>query len=449
MATTQEARTAGGGHTKPQTGPVETATLTFRGKSYTLPVVIGTEGEIGVDISNLRAESGLITLDDGYANTGSCNSAVTFIDGEQGILRYRGYPIEELAEKSNFSEVAYLLIFGELPTVAQLAEFRSAMTDHMFIHEDLRHHFEGFPPNAHPMAILSAMLNAASCYQAVFMKPAAMDDFMEMSARIISKVRTIAAAAYKKSIGQPMIYPRPDLRYAGNFLHMMFSKPNAPYEPDPDVTAALDQILILHADHEQNCSTSTVRMVGSSQANLWASVSAGVNALWGPLHGGANQAVIEMLTHIYESGESPDSFVTRIKNKDSTARLMGFGHRVYKHYDPRAAIIKRSCHKVLSKMGRRDPLLDIAMRLEEVALKDPYFVERKLYPNVDFYSGIIMRAIGVPLNMFTVMFAIGRMPGWIAHWREQHLNDKARINRPRQVYTGHTVRAYVPIDKRT
>ncbi len=449
MATTHEVKAARGGQANAATEKPETATLSFRGKSYELPVVVGSEGEIGVDISNLRDRSGLITLDDGYANTGSCSSAVAFIDGEKGILRYRGYPIEELAEKSNFSEVAYLLIFGELPTASQLAEFRAAMTDHMFIHEDLRNHFEGFPPNAHPMAILSAMLNATSCYQAVFMKPAAMDDFMEMSARIISKVRTIAAAAYKKSIGQPMIYPRPDLRYAGNFLHMMFSKPNAPYEPDPDVTAALDQILILHADHEQNCSTSTVRMVGSSQANLWASVSAGVNALWGPLHGGANQAVIEMLTQIHESGESPDAFVTRLKNKDSTARLMGFGHRVYKNYDPRAAIIKRACHKVLSKMGRRDPLLDIAMRLEEVALKDPYFVERKLYPNVDFYSGIIMRAIGVPLNMFTVMFAIGRMPGWISHWREQHLTNKARINRPRQIYIGHTLRPYVPIEKRT
>jgi citrate synthase len=426
----------------------ENAKLTFGEKTVELPLVVGTENEVGVDISELRSKSGAITLDDGYGNTGSCQSHITFIDGETGILRYRGYPIEQLAEHSTFVECAYLLIFGELPNAAQLREFRSLLTQHEHIHEAMRHHFEGFPPQAHPMAILSAMINTASCFQPALIQPDDDEHFMDSAARLMSKVRTIAAAAYKKSIGHPMMYPRPELPYTANFLHMMFSRPNVPYEPDPDVVQALNLILILHADHEQNCSTSTVRMVGSSQANLYASVSAGVCALWGPLHGGANQAVISMLQQIHESGEKPETFITRAKDKTSKARLMGFGHRVYKNFDPRAKIIKKACDTVLSKLGLKDPLLEIAQKLEEIALKDSYFIERKLYPHVDFYSGIIMRAIGIPVNMFTVMFAIGRMPGWIAHWREVHLSSSGRIYRPRQIYQGPKLRDYVPLDKR-
>jgi citrate synthase len=424
------------------------ATLRIIDKTVELPIVTGTEKERAVDISELRAQTGCITIDDGYSNTGSCYSAITFIDGEQGILRYRGYPIEELAEKSTFVETSYLLIFGELPTAEQLQEFRRLLTEHEFIHENMRHHFEGFPPNAHPMAILSAMINAVSCFQPQYMQPDNDDSFLDSSARVISKVRTIAAAAFKKSVGEPMMYPRFDLNYVANFLHMMFSLPNRPYEPDLEIVKAISQILILHADHEQNCSTSTVRMVGSSQANLYASVAAGVCALWGPLHGGANAAVIQMLTEIEESGESVESYIAKVKDKKTKIKLMGFGHRVYKHYDPRAAIIKASCDRVLSKLGIRDPLLDIAKKLEETALRDPYFTERKLYPNVDFYSGIIMRAIGIPVNMFTVMFAIGRMPGWIANWREVSVQHGTRIYRPRQIYTGPTQRAYIPLEQR-
>jgi citrate synthase len=426
----------------------ETARLEYRGKSYTLPVVHGTENETAVDISNLRAESGLITLDDSYGNTGSCLSAITYIDGDKGVLRYRGYAIEELAEQCTFAECAHLVMFGELPNRAQLDEFRRLLRVHSFIHEDMRHHFEGFPPNAPPMAILSAMINAVGCFQP---EVTVVDDdanFLEAAARVMSKVRTIAAYSYKKSRGEPVIYPRADLRYTANFLHMMFSKPYEPYEPDNDIVRALDQIWVLHADHEQNCSTSTVRMVGSSQANLFASVAAGVCALWGPLHGGANQAVIEMLTQIQASGEPVSKFIERVKSKDSKSLLMGFGHRVYRNFDPRAKIIKASCDKVLAKLGIHDPLLDIAKQLEEAALRDEYFVSRKLYPNVDFYSGIIMRAIGIPLNMFTVMFAIGRVPGWIANWREVRLNPKARIYRPRQIYVGPTAREYTPISRR-
>jgi citrate synthase len=424
------------------------ATLKIGEKTVELPTVTGTENECGIDISQLRAQTGCITLDDGYANTGSCISNITFIDGEKGILRYRGYPIEELAEKSTFVETAYLIIFGELPTASQLRLFRDLLTEHEFLHEDMRHHFEGYPPNAHPMAILSAMINTMSCFQPQYMEPTDDASFMDAAARLMSKVRTIAAAAYKKSIGQPMMYPRYDLHYVANFLHMMFSRPNRPYEPDEEITRALSQILILHADHEQNCSTSTVRMVASAQANLYASAAAGVCALWGPLHGGANQAVITMLEEIRQSGQSLETFVAKVKDKSSRTKLMGFGHRVYKNYDPRAKIIKQACDRVLGKLGIHDPLLDIALKLEEVALKDSYFVERKLYPNVDFYSGIIMRAIGIPLNMFTVMFAIGRMPGWIANWREVHLNPNSRIYRPRQIYTGPTLRSYVPLDAR-
>lgn len=426
----------------------ENATLLVDGKTYDLPVVEGSEGERAIDIRCLRAQSGLITLDDGYGNTGSCQSAITFIDGERGTLLYRGYPVEELADNAVFVEVSYLLIFGELPTAAQLADFRRLLTEHQFIHENLRHHFDGFPPDAPPMAILSAMINAAGSFEPSLVEPEDDESFMEIAARLISKIRTIAAASYRKSIGQPINYPRSDLRYTANFLHMMFSLPHHPCEPDPDVVQALDALLILHADHEQNCSTSTVRMVGSSQANLYASVAAGVCALWGPLHGGANVAVIRMLSDLIESGESLNAFVDRVKNKDSGDRLMGFGHRVYKTVDPRARIIKRACDTVLEKLGVRDPLLDLAMRLEEFALNDDYFIERRLYPNVDFYSGIIMRAIGIPDDMYTVIFAIGRLPGWIAHWREVHTNPSVRIDRPRQIYMGPTTRPYVPIEKR-
>ena len=426
----------------------KTATLTLNGKSYELPVVVGTEAETAVDISTLRAQSGAITLDSGYANTGACLSAITYIDGEKGILRHRGYPIEELAEGSTFVETAYLLIFGELPNATQLSDFRSLLRGHEFIHEDMLHHFDGFPANAPPMAILSAMINALGCFQPQFMQTEDNDHFMEPAARLMSKVRTIAAASYRKSIGRPINYPRSELRYTANLLHMMFSDPHRLYEPDEVVVHALDQLLLLHADHEQNCSTSTVRMVGSSQANLYASVAAGVCALWGPLHGGANVAVMEMLSNLHKSGEPLEKFIEKVKNKDAHTRLMGFGHRVYKNFDPRARIIKQACDSLLSKLGIDDPLLELAMRLEEVALKDPYFIERKLYPNVDYYSGIIMRALGIPTNMFTVLFAIGRLPGWIAHWREVRISGSPRIDRPRQIYTGPTKRPFVPLEQR-
>lgn len=425
-----------------------TATLSYEDKSYPLPIVVGTEQEQAIDIRELRARSGLITLDSGYANTGACTSAITYIDGERGVLRYRGYPIEELAEHSTFTETAYVLIFGELPTAEQYQEFRRLLGEHQFIHEDMRHHFEGFPPHAAAMATLSAMINAVGCFEPVFMQPEDSEHFLEPAARLMSKIRTIAAASYRKSIGKPMNYPRSDLRYTANFLHMLFSLPYKPYEPEPVVVDALDQLLVLHADHEQNCSTSTVRMVGSSQANLYASVAAGVCALWGPLHGGANAAVIEMLSQLQASGEPVDAFVDRVKKKDSGSRLMGFGHRVYKNFDPRARIIKDACHRVLERLGVHDPLLELALRLEEVALSDPYFTERNLYPNVDYYSGIIMRAIGIPVEMFTVIFAIGRLPGWIAHWREVRTAAGSRIDRPRQVYIGPNVRAYVPLEQR-
>ena len=422
------------------------ATLTYGGKSHDFPVVVGTEHERAVDISKLRAESGLITLDDGYANTGSCASSITFIDGEQGILRYRGYPIEELAQHSTFPETAYLLMFGELPNATQLMEFRGLLTEHQFIHENMRHHFEGFPSDAPPMAILSAMINAAGCFEPALVELERSDHFMQSAARLLSKVRTIAAASYRKSMGLPINYPRYDLSYTANFLYLMFCMPNMPCEPEPELVRALDVVFILHADHEQNCSTSTVRMVASSQAGMFASAAAGVCALWGPLHGGANMAVVEMLEQIHQSGESVESFVSRVKS--AHAKLMGFGHRVYKNFDPRAKIIKRACDQVLAKLGVRDPLLELALRLEEVALRDEYFIERKLYPNVDFYSGIIMRAAKIPLGMFPVLFAIGRMPGWIANWREVRSNAKARIYRPRQVYTGPTQRTYVPLAER-
>ncbi|MCC8998092.1 MAG: citrate synthase [Candidatus Contendobacter sp.] len=421
-----------------------TCRIELDGKSHDFPVVEGTENELAIDISALRDRTGYITLDDGYGNTGSCKSSITYIDGDQGILRYRGIPIEQLAESSSFVETAWLVIWGRLPTPEEHDRFSTRLTRNQMIHESLRNHFEGFPPNAHPMAILSAMINAMSCYEPGMMEIEDETTLEQAAARLISKVRTIAAASYKMSVGQPLMYPRTDYKYAQNFLHMMFSIPYKDYEPTPEVARALNLFLILHADHEQNCSTSTVRMVASSGANMYASCAAGVCALWGPLHGGANVAVIEMLEFIRQSGMNVAEYVSRVKAKDSKLRLMGFGHRVYKNFDPRAKILKEASDKMLAGMKVNDPLLDIARELEEVALQDPYFVERKLYPNVDFYSGIILRAMGIPLNMFTVMFAMGRVPGWIANWKEIHDDPKSRIYRPRQMYMGSKLRDYVP-----
>lgn len=417
------------------------ARLSLDGREYEFPTVLGSEGEVGIDISALRAQSGAITLDAGYGNTGACKSAITFIDGEKGILRYRGYPIEQLAEKAAFSEVAYLLIYGELPNRTQFADWRRKLTYHSMIHEDMKKFFEGFPPTAHPMAILSAMVATMSTYYPGYQSE-------EAIVRLMAKAKTIAAYAYKKSIGQPMIYPRNELSYVANLLHMMFAVPAEPYSVPRSLEDALNAVLILHADHEQNCSTSTVRIVGSSQADLFASISAGISALWGPLHGGANQEVIEMLEKIQADGGDYQKYVAMAKDKKSGFRLMGFGHRVYKNFDPRATILRKKAAEVLNVLGVNDPLLEMARRLEEIALKDSYFVERKLYPNVDFYSGIIYRAMGIPTNMFTVMFALGRLPGWIAHWKEQHDDPTARINRPRQIYTGATERNFVSIDQR-
>jgi citrate synthase len=423
--------------------------LNLNGKSCKLPIVEGSEKELAIDISALRTETGYITLDDGYANTGSCLSKITFIDGEQGILRYRGIPIEELAEKSTFIEVAHLIIFGRLPNSVELRQFSDMLTENELLHEGMRYHFEGFPPNAHPMAILSSMINAASCYYPELLSTSEMrQHFLIQGARLLSQVRTIAAFAFRKSRGLPFIYPKPDYKYTANFLHMMFSLPFKDYDLKPETVKALDLIFLLHADHEQNCSTATVRMVGSSRANLFASVAAGACALWGPLHGGANQAVLEMLQDIHDSGDDGSRFIAAAKDKNSGKRLMGFGHRVYKHYDPRATIIKKACDDVLDKLHVSDPLLDIAKHLEEAALKDPYFVERKLYPNVDFYSGIIMRAIGIPVEMFTVIFAIGRMPGWISNYKEVLEDGHTRIYRPRQIYTGPTLNHYTPLKER-
>jgi citrate synthase len=422
------------------------ATLTVDGKSVALPVVRGTEDEVAVDIEKLRAASGVITLDPGYGNTGACKSAVTFIDGEKGILRYRGYPIEELAERSTFLEVAWLLLHGELPTGAQLAEFSHEVTRHTLLHENFRRFFEALPKDAHPMPVCAAAVAAlATFYQESDQEARRLH---ETVVRLIAKMPTIAAYSYKHSIGQPFIYPRNQLDYASNFLNMMFATPCDEYEVDPLLTRALDLLLILHADHEQNCSTSTVRMVGSSQANLFASVSAGISALWGPLHGGANQQVIEMLERIEAEGGDTQKFVDRAKDKKDNSRLMGFGHRVYKNYDPRAAVLKKSCSEVLNRLGVKSRQLEIAMKLEEIALHDEYFISHKLYPNVDFYSGIIYKALGVPVNMFTVLFAIGRMPGWIAQWLEMRADPANRIGRPRQIYVGATKRAYTPIDAR-
>ena len=426
----------------------DTARMELDGKTNELPIVIGTESEKAVDIAKLRSETGLITLDPGYSNTGSCLSGITFIDGEKGILRYRGIPIEELAEKSTFVETAYLLIYGNLPNAAELKRFSNLLTENQNLHEDMRHHFEGFPSTAHPMAILSAMINASSCFYPSLMGPANPARFDVQAARLLSQVRTIAAFSYRKSRGRPMIYPKRSNPYTANLLHMMYSEPYEDYELKPETVRALDLILLLHADHEQNCSTSTVRMVASSKANLFASAAAGVCALWGPLHGGANQAVIEMLQQIHDSGDDGRKFIEAAKNKQSGKRLMGFGHRVYRNYDPRARIIQQVCDRLLEALHITDPLLDIARHLEQTALKDPYFIERKLYPNVDFYSGIIMRAVGIPTEMFPVMFAIGRMPGWIANFKEMLDDPNGRIYRPRQIYVGPPLRGYVPMKER-
>jgi citrate synthase len=426
----------------------EKVELKLKDSTFEAPVIVGTENEKAIDIANLRTKTGLVTLDPAFMNTASTKSAITFLDGEKGILRYRGIPIEQLAEKSKFVETAYLLIYGDLPSKSELDRFSNLLTRHSLIHEDMKHFFDGFPSTAHPMAVLSSMVCSLSTY---YPEEHDINDKEKMDvtiARLISKVRTIAAYAYKKSIGHPFIYPKNDLRYCANFLHMMFAVPSEPYAVDPDVEAAMNLLFILHADHEQNCSTSTVRLVGSSRANLFASVAAGILALWGPLHGGANQEVIEMLQVIRNDGGNVKKFVDLAKDKNSNFRLMGFGHRVYKNFDPRAKLIKAAADKVLGKLGVKDPLLDIAKELEEAALKDSYFVERKLYPNVDFYSGIIYRALGFPTTMFTVLFAIGRLPGWIAHWKEMMEDTTTKIGRPRQIYTGPTERSYIAIEQR-
>lgn len=424
---------------------MDTAKLILKDKEYEFPLVVGSEGEVGIDFTKLRAQTGAISFDPGYGNTGSCLSEITFIDGEEGILRYRGYPIEQLAEQSSFVEVCYLLVYGKLPNQAELAEFQHKLTYHTLIHEDMKKFFEGYPPSAHPMAIMSAMSISLSAYYPDLMDPEIVDLNI---IRLLAKFKTIAAFAYKKSIGQPYIYPRNDLSYTEDFLHMMFAVPSEPYKVSNVLTKALDLLLILHADHEQNCSTSTVRMVGSSEANLFASIGAGVPALWGPLHGGANQAVINMLQMIHDDGGDYQKYMGMAKDRDSSFKLMGFGHRVYKNFDPRAQILKKVTDDVLRELGVTDPLLEIATNLEKIALSDGYFIERKLYPNVDFYSGIIYRAMGIPTNMFTVMFALGRLPGWIAQWKEMREDSATRINRPRQIYTGAVARDYAPIGQR-
>jgi citrate synthase len=415
------------------------------GQSIELPVITGSENEKAIDIGKLRSQTGHITMDPGYGNTGSCQSEITFLDGEKGILRYRGIPIEQLAAKATFVETAYLIIYGHLPNQKELELFRYNLNHHAMLHEDMKHFFASFSGQAHPMAILSAMVASLSGY---YGEESGMDDPDMNAARLISKIRTLAAFSYKKSIGQPFIYPQDSLSYCANFLRMMFAVPTRDYEPDPVVVDALNLLLILHADHEQNCSTATVRTVASSHASLYASVAAGILALWGPLHGGANQKVIEMLERIRTDGGNINKFVDMAKDKDSGFRLMGFGHRVYKNFDPRATVIKNACDKVLDKLGIEDPILDLAKQLEQAALSDDYFVERKLYPNVDFYSGIIYRAIGIPVNMFTVMFALGRLPGWIGQWRELMEDPTHRITRPRQIYQGQTAVDYIPIEKR-
>ncbi len=427
----------------------ETAELTLDGKTISLPVIEGTEKEKAFDISKLRDQTGYITIDPGYKNTGACKSAITFLDGEEGILRYRGYPIEQLAEKSSFLEVSYLLIYGHLPTQAELDYFSGQIKQHTLVHEDVRKIFDGFPSAAHPMAILSSLVCALTAFYPKSVSPDISPEEMDLTViRLMAKVSTIAAWTYKNNMGHPLNYPRNDLDYCANFLYMMFSFPTEKYESNPVVVNALNKLLILHADHEQNCSTSTVRLVGSANASLYGSVSAGINALWGPLHGGANQEVIEMLEAIEADGGDTQKWIAKAKDKDSGFRLMGFGHRVYKNFDPRATIIKKAADEVLAALGLQDsPLLKIATELEQAALTDDYFISRKLYPNVDFYSGIIYKALGIPTEMFTVMFALGRLPGWIAQWKELREN-KEPIGRPRQIYVGELERDYVAIGSR-
>jgi citrate synthase len=428
--------------------PVSTkkAAFVIEGKRFELPLIEGTEGQKGIDISGLRAETGCVAFDNGFANTSSTLSHITFVDGDKGILRYRGYNIEDLVENCTFVEVAYLLVQNKLPTASELRKFSEYLNQHSMIHEDMHHFFTGFPPNSHPMAILSSMVTSLSSFYPYL----GYDDpsFEITEARLLSKVRTIAAFSYKKSRGEPVVYPRHDLSYCANFLNMMFSSPVTEYEINPDLVKALNQLLILHADHEQNCSTSAVKLVASTGVNLYAAISAGISALWGPLHGGANQAVIEMLDAIRRDRKNIRKYLDKAKNKKDKFKLMGFGHAIYKNYDPRAKIVKKICHDLLPKLDIVDPLLELAMELEEAALKDEYFIERKLYPNVDFYSGIIYRAMGIPTNMLTVMFTIGRLPGWIAHWKETMENEKGKIWRPRQIYMGPHKREFVSIDRR-
>ncbi|WP_181782850.1 citrate synthase [Pseudonocardia pini] len=427
----------------------DTAVLTYPGGTHDMAIKAPTEGASAVDVSKLLAKTGMTTFDPGFTSTAACASAITYIDGDAGILRYRGYPIDQLAERSSFLEVSYLLIYGELPTQTELDKFTTDISRHTLLHEDLKGFFDGFPRDAHPMPVLSSAVSALSTFYQDSLDPFDEDAVELSTVRLMAKVFTIAAYAYKKSVGQPFLYPDNSLGLVENFLRMTFGFPAEPYEVDPVMAKAVDTLLILHADHEQNCSTSTVRLVGSSQANLFASISAGVNALFGPLHGGANQAVLEMLTRIQQTEDgNVDAFVERVKNKEKGAKLMGFGHRVYKNYDPRAKIVKQNADEVLKALGVSDPLLDIAMRLEEKALADDYFAERKLYPNVDFYTGVIYRAMGFPTKMFTVLFALGRLPGWIAHWREMMADPSNKIGRPRQLYTGSGERDYKDFSSR-
>ncbi|TWU16249.1 citrate synthase [Allorhodopirellula heiligendammensis] len=427
---------------------IDTVKVHMGDQSCELPLIEGSEGERALDISRLRAETGVITLDEGFVNTGSTRSAITFLDGEKGVLRYRGYPIEKLAASCDFIETAFLLIYGELPNAKELETFRAGIREHTMLHQDMKSFYNGFPRDAHPMAILASVVGALSTF---YQDSLDLNDERQVEIsiyRLLAKLPTIAAYSYKKSIGQPFMYPKNSLNYTENFLHMMFATPTEEYQLDPDFAEALNLLLIVHADHEQNCSTSTVRMVGSSNANLFASISAGISALWGPLHGGANEACVNMLEQIARDGGNVKKYVDMAKDKNSQFRLMGFGHRVYKNFDPRATIIRACCDKLLDKLNLDDPLFEVAQQLQDVALKDEYFIERKLYPNVDFYSGVIYRALGIPVQMFTVLFAIGRLPGWIAHWREMHASPGFRINRPRQVYTGHTERNVTPLQSR-
>ncbi|MBE9583411.1 citrate synthase [Mucilaginibacter sp. JRF] len=426
----------------------EIAQLIIGDKTHDLPVITGSEGEKAIDISKLRDQSGYVTLDIGYKNTGATKSAITFLDGEKGILKYRGYSIEELAEKSTFIEVAYLLIYGELPTTTQLNDFQYQLSRHTLVHEDMKKFFDGFPQRSHPMGQLSSLVCAMSAFYPESLKSNQTTEEVNLSiVKMLAKMSTLVSWIYKKSLGHPYIYPQNKYDYVTNYLHMTFGQRTEQVEIDPVIVSAMNKLLILHADHEQNCSTSTVRIVGSSDSNIYASISAGISALWGPLHGGANQAVIEMLEKIQQDGGDTDKWIAKAKDKNDPFRLMGFGHRVYKNFDPRAKIIKKACDDLLEKLGINDEVLEIAKKLEEVALKDPYFVERKLYPNVDFYSGIIYRALGFPTDMFTVLFALGRLPGWIAQWKEMKEN-KEPIGRPRQIYVGETDRAFVELEKR-